>query len=228
MSHPARSHALSRRADSLIGIVQPWAESLSAVRRDVERMMEECRVRDDDETNRDLSYAVSSKLIRRSAIRVGRVGALTAVPMALPGLGALSAALVATTVDLAYLIRVQSELCYGISVAYGVDVGEEVPALTLALLTLLGGKDAVRRAAPGPLRNLVTAATARYVKKGLTDVLIEVAERLGPRYLGRMYKFVPFVGIPVSASVNIASTFMVGNRAVRYFSACRLCEDEIL
>jgi hypothetical protein len=45
-----------------------------------------------------------------------------------------------------------------------------------------------------------------------------VAERLIPRLLRGTYRIIPFLGIPLSASINIASTLTVGNQARKYFS----------
>jgi hypothetical protein len=45
-----------------------------------------------------------------------------------------------------------------------------------------------------------------------------------PKLLGRSYKLLPFLSIPLSASINIASTMMVGNQARKYFSFNWQCE----
>jgi hypothetical protein len=68
------------------------------------------------------------------------------------------------------------------------------------------------------LRSIVDATKSSYLQKGVTEAAAEVAAKITPRFLGKAYKLIPLLGIPLSASINIASTMMVGNQARKYFS----------
>lgn len=153
-------------------------------------------------------------------MKTGAFGSLTGAPAALPVIGTIGTALVGTTADLAYLLRTQIELCYAISAAYDAGIDEEeLKAVTLALLGFSGSAEMVKGIATSTFKRIVDAATARYLKKGIAKAAAEVFSKITPRLLGRAYKLIPLINIPLSASINIASTMIVGNQARKYFSA---------
>jgi hypothetical protein len=78
--------------------------------------------------------------------------------------------------------------------------------------------------AASTLRSIVDTTASGFLKKGLTEATAEVTVKLTPKLLGRSYKFLPFLSIPLSASINIASIMMVGNQARKYFSFNWQCE----
>lgn len=208
-----------RKARLLVKILGLSGNALPAIREEVGEMIRGLRLEQGVGPKRDLSQKVCSRLIARSAMRVGAVGGITATPAALPGLGTIGTAIAAMTADFAYLIRKQIELCYAISAVYDADIHEEeLMAITLALLGFSGTGQMVKEIAAGTLRNIVDVAKASYLKKGISEAAAEVAAKITPRFMGRAYKLIPLLGIPLSASINIASTMMVGNQARKYFS----------
>jgi hypothetical protein len=78
--------------------------------------------------------------------------------------------------------------------------------------------------AASTLRSIVDTTASGFLKKGLTEATAEVTAKLTPKLLGRSYKLLPFLSIPLSASINVASTMMVGNQARKYFSFNWQCE----
>ncbi|HIJ58056.1 MAG TPA: hypothetical protein HPP41_00105 [Deltaproteobacteria bacterium] len=209
----------AEKGDWLVKILGLSGSVLPAIREEVMDMKRERELEHGDRPKRDISYEVSSKLIKRSAIKAGAVGSITAAPASLPVIGTIGTAIVGATADLAYLIRTQIELCYAISAAYDARIDEEeLKAVTIALLGFSGSAEMVKGIAASTLKNIVDAATARYLKKGIADVAAEVGPKITRRLLGRAYKLIPFIGIPLSASINIASTMIVGNQARKYFS----------
>jgi hypothetical protein len=206
-------------ADCLEKVLGLSGKALPSIQNEVSTMICEVRRFEGNIPQRDLLYRVSSRLIKRSALRAGAVGGITATPAILPVIGTLGSAIIGTTADFGYLIRTQIELCYAISAVYDTHIDEsELQAIALALLGFSGGGQMIKEIAGSTLRNIVDAAATGYLKRGVKNAAAEVAAKITPRLMGRAYKLIPFIGIPVSASINIASTMMVGNQARKYFS----------
>nr|AMP41557.1 magnetosome protein Mad31 [uncultured Nitrospirota bacterium] len=166
-----------------------------------------------------VAYKVSSKLIRNSALKAGTVGGVSGVFATVPGLGTIASIVLATTADIAILLRIQVELCYAISVAYEVNVNEdELRAITLAILGFSGSTQCVKGIAAGVTRKLIDELAENYLKIGIAKATEGVAEALIPRLIRSTFKFLPLVGVPLGASINIVSTMKLGNQARKYFS----------
>lgn len=164
-------------------------------------------------------YAVSSKLIRNASFRAAGIGGLTCMPAALPVVGTLGTVLIGSVIDLYYVMRTQIELCYSISVVYEAPVNEdELKAITLALLGFSGSAEAVKAMTSGVLRRTIDEIAEGYLQSGLSKASAEVIERMIPQFLKRTYKIIPFLGIPIGASISAVSTMTVGSRARKYFS----------
>jgi hypothetical protein len=193
---------------------------LPVIRENVQALMEEYDLKHEGgKPKKYRAYKVSSRLIRQAAFKTAGMGGLTSIPASLPVVGTLGTVLVGSAVDLYYLLRAQIELCYAISVAYEVNMDEdELKAVTLALLGFTGSAQAMKLVASGTLRRSIDEVAEGYLVNGLAKASAEVAERLIPRLLRNTYKIIPFLGIPLSASLNIASTLTVGNQARKYFN----------
>jgi hypothetical protein len=204
----------------LARILMLTGSSLPTIRADVREMLKTCDLEHEgSKPKKYLSYAVSSKLISRAAIKTGSFGGLVSIPASIPGVGLVGTLLAGITADMAYLIRKQIELCYAISVAYDIEMDEEeLKAVSLALLGFSGSAEAAKGIAVRTLRGIVDELTVAYLRKGIPDSALDVSAKLLPRVAGKAYRFIPFLGIPISASLNIASTMMVGNQARKYFS----------
>jgi len=204
----------------LAKILMFTGSSLPSIRANVREMLTVCDLdHGGSKPRRYLSYAVSSKLISRAAIKTGSFGGLVSVPATIPGVGLIGTLLAGITADLVYLIRTQIELCYAIAIAYDVEMDEEeLKAVSLALLGFSGSAEAVKGIAVRSLRGIVDEMTLSYLRRGIPDSALDVSAKLLPRVAGKAYRFIPFLGIPISASLNIASTMMIGNQARKYFS----------
>ena len=219
-----KSDEPAEKTDWLAKALGIYGDALPEIRDKVGKMMEthepdrgeKCTA---DEMQR-LSRRVSDSLIRRTAMKTGTVGGITAAPVAIPGIGALGTAVVGISADFTYLIRKQVWLCYGISAAYDIRMEEEeLKAVILALLGFSGSGQLSKEIAVRAVKEMVNATASRFLKKGIVWSASEVAAILTPRMVGKSYKFIPFLGMPLSASVNIASTIMVGNHARKYFGS---------
>jgi len=193
--------------------------TLPLIRNDVGSIEKDYWLKNKVASQKLITRAVTRELINKCTIRAARSGGLTSVPATIPGLGTLGTVLVGATADLAYVIKLHIELCYAISVAYHVEMEEEeLKAVTLAILGFSGTTQALKGLSAGVLKRSVDEIAEGYLRKGMGKASAEVAERLVPRLLGKAYKLIPLLGIPLGASINAFSTMMVGNRAKRYFS----------
>nr|AMP41637.1 magnetosome protein Mad31 [uncultured Nitrospirota bacterium] len=166
-----------------------------------------------------VAYKVASKLIRDSALKAGTIGGVSGAFATIPGLGTISSIILATTADLAILLRIQVELCYSIAVAYDVSLNEEeLRAITLAIMGFSGSTQCVKGITAGVTRKLVDELAENYLKIGIAKATEGVAEALIPRLMRNVFKFLPLVGVPLGASINIVSTMKLGNQARKYFS----------
>ena len=203
----------------LSNILMLTGKSLPAIRLQVRAMEREYDLEHGGKPRRYVSYGVSSRLIKRAAFKTAAFGGLASVPAAIPGVGLVGTLLVGITADLAYLVRTQIELCYAISIAYDVQMDEdELMAVSLALLGFSGSAEAAKGIAVRTLRGVVDELSVVYLRKGIPDSALDVSAKLAPRFAGKAYRLIPFLGVPISASLNIASTMLIGNQARKYFS----------
>lgn len=207
------------RADWLLEILGLSGSALPAIRSNARNLVWEYELDHADKSKQEICDLVSSSLIKTSAIKTGAVGSITAVPAVLPFLGTIATAVLGTTVDLAFLIRTQIELCYAISAVYKSEIDEEeLKAVTLALLGFSGSAEMLKGIAASTLRSIVDESVAKYLTKGIANAAADAAGKIGPRLFIRAYKLIPLVGISLCASINITSTMMVGKHARQYFS----------
>lgn len=203
-------------------------KSLPTIQSEVREMKREYDLAHGGRPRRYVSYGVSSKLMSRASIKTAAFGGLVSVPATIPGVGLVGTLLAGITADLVYLVRTQIELCYAISIAYDVQMDEEeLKAVALALLGFSGSAEAAKGIAVRTLRGVVDEMSAAYIRKGIPDSAVDVSAKLIPRFAGKAYRIIPFLSIPIAASLNIASTMMVGNQARKYFSTWDDSPDEL-
>ncbi|HIJ90555.1 MAG: hypothetical protein OEV89_07285 [Desulfobulbaceae bacterium] len=201
-------------------------KSLPVIQAQVQEMKREYELAQGGKPERYVNYGVSSKLIKRASMKTAAFGGLVSVPATIPGVGLIGTLLAGITADLVYLVRTQIELCYAISIVYGVQMDEdELKAVSLALLGFSGSAEAAKGIAVRTLRGAVDEITVAYLRRGIPDSAMDVSAKLVPRFAGKAYRLIPFLGIPISASLNIASTMMVGNQARKYFSTWEDCPE---
>ncbi|MEE9503553.1 MAG: hypothetical protein V3V90_00345 [Thermodesulfobacteriota bacterium] len=213
VSSPDKSHWL---ADLLI----LTGTALPAIRKSVREMVENLSIQDNGESGRRISYRVSSKLIKKTALKSGAYGGLYASPGTLPVVGTLGTLVISLTADLVHLLRTQIELCYGIAAAYDVDMDEEeLQAVTLALIGFSGTAEAFKGISATVIKESIDKAAMGHLQTGIGKAATAFSRKLGLQTTSKMTRLIPFLGIPFCASINIASTLIVGKQALKYFSA---------
>jgi len=219
---PAKKRSLPKKKESSHWIKDALilaGASLPKIRRNVSGIKEGFRERHNDISRQRLSYKVSSRLIKNCSLKAGILGGITSAPGILPGFGTAGLLAVGLATDLIYLLRIQMELCYGIASAYEVPVDdEELQAITLALIGFSGTAEAAKGLGSSILRNSIDRTAKYYLAEGVTKAAVIVGRKQGLKSGTRIAKLFPFLGIPLGASLNIASTMLVGNHARKYFS----------
>lgn len=197
-------------------------DSLPVIWRDVLVLKREIEVTvevDDDK----LAYLISNRLIKKSMIKSGVWGGMSAVPAAFPGIGSLIVTVAELGVDFYLLLKTQIELCYGIAIAYQSEMtDEELQAVTMALLGFSNDDEKIDRASSLMIKTSVDRVATKYLRVGLHKAALTLSSRLGLKVGSRAARVIPVLGVPLSASLNIASTRKVGARARKYFSARRI------
>lgn len=140
---------------------------------------------------------IGGRLITSKSRKTGAVGAITASPAAIPGVGTVMALTFGSGVDITMTYTLQAELVIELAYCYGVELSQQQRRSTILMVTGISvGSSRVFTAAG---KKLATKATSQFAGKGLARAL-------------------PFIGIGASAGVNMASTYAVGKRAMAYFS----------
>ena len=167
----------------------------------------------------DIAYEVSKKIIKWSAIKACTIAGLTSAPSTLPVIGAIGTALIGSTIDIAYLIRTQVELCYAISAAYQIEIEhDKLKNITLAILGFSSNEDIALEIASSTLKTIINETALKYSKKGTLKAASELAVDLIPRLSSKTTKLIPIFGITFNAGINVSLLINVGKQARKYFS----------
>jgi len=209
----------SHDSDWLLTILNQTGLNLPDLRDEIQFLMWEDLFDNNHLTAEEVEKNVCNKLMKWSSIKVGSFGSITAAPASFPVIGSIGASVCTTTVDVAYLIRSQIELCYAISAVFDTDISEEkLKAITLALIDYDKNNDVLADIARTSFKSLINGLAAKYLKKGIERVAPDIAQKLMSRMLSRISaKWVPFMSIPVNAALNVSDIRKTGNRAISYF-----------
>lgn len=184
-------------------------------------LLEQCGTEIIGPGKKNISYHVSSKLIKKNAFKAGAMGSATSIPATIPVLGTIGTAVFGISADISYLIRTQVELCYAIAFAYQAKIdSEELKAVVLALIGFSSTREIVREIAATTVKNSINGAARKHMVIGLEKASLDIGEKISTRIIRKSYKLLPFISMPVSAAINIAAVMMVGNQARKYFLAC--------
>jgi len=196
--------------------------SLPGIRNQVQGMLAQIRRGETFGESTDYASLVSDQLIRKHSLKTGFFGGLTSAPGTLPGMGTLGTVTVTLTADLVHLLRAQVELCYGVSAAYGVKMtDEELQAVALALIGYSGSAEAAHNINAQVIRQIIDQAAQTYLATGMKKAVTILLQKIGSRSSGRLVKALPFLGIPLGVSINVASIRLLGNNAKAYFNTLR-------
>jgi hypothetical protein len=158
---------------------------------------------------------IAEEIIARWSDRAALVGAATALPAFVPGIGTVACLTAGPLADVILLMKLESEMCLALAAAHGHDIRlprERQLALLLAALTTVkvhGGKCDLGDAAEVVGDSIWNYAPRRMGKFLVTALGAVVAISLSRRLLIA----IPLVGIGVGLAMNKLLTRRVGNRA---------------
>lgn len=136
-------------------------------------------------------------LIRKKCSETGMVGATTSSAALIPGLGTFVALTVGVAADIGATFKLQAELVVEIAAAYEKRLSEAEKHNAVMIVTGLsaGGNQLLGKGGEKVAANII----GRYTEKSLV-------------------RAIPLIGIIASAGANVLSTYIMGQRAKRYFS----------
>ncbi|MEM7802757.1 MAG: hypothetical protein AAF633_26440 [Chloroflexota bacterium] len=136
-------------------------------------------------------------LIRRKCMQTGSVGAVTSGAAIIPGIGTISAITFGVAADIGMTFKLQAELTLEIAYAYERELTEnEKRQIILGITGMSAGFNTGLQKAG---QQIATKATAQLAQRSVV-------------------KAIPFIGVAASAGTNMATTYLIGQRAKAYFS----------
>lgn len=155
---------------------------------------------------------LAERVIRRKCMQAGAIGAVTASPTLVPGLGTVIALTFGTAVDIGMMYKLQGELVLELIELYAPHLGLEnkrkilmiVTGISIGASRLLGeqGQAIAAKASTGLTRRLGSTATA------------EVVEGAATSFFARSVSVV--LGVGTLAGINMVTTYTIGRRAQAY------------
>lgn len=147
--------------------------------------------------NPDLTIEeVADILIKRKCFSTGAVGAITSGVSILPGIGTVVALTFGAAADMSMTFKQRAELVLEISALYGHTLTPQDKRNAILLVTGIG------------------AGSQQLAVKGGEKIAQKATETLASQAAA---KAIPFIGVGVSAGTNILTTYVIGERAKRYF-----------
>lgn len=135
-------------------------------------------------------------LIKKKCRHAAAVGAVTAGPSVIPGLGTVTALTIGTGVDFKVTSKLQAELVLEIAQVMAIEMS---PAEERNAILLIAGLHAgTSKLAENIGKRIAQKATQHLAEKSISKAL-------------------PFLGMASSAGINHASTYIIGKRSLTYF-----------
>lgn len=144
-------------------------------------------------------------LIKQKCTQAGAVGAVTSGTSLIPGLGTMASLTFGVAADIGMTFKLQAELVLEIAAVYGHTLTDTEKRN--AILFVTG----------------VSAGTNQVLTRVGKEVAQKATERLAQRSI---VKAIPVLGVAASAGTNVASTYIIGQRAQAYFSLGEEAVDE--
>ncbi len=155
---------------------------------------------------------LAETLIRNKCLQAGAIGAVTASPTLIPGLGTVVALTFGTAVDIKMMYKLQGELVIELMALYTPDLALENKRNVLMVVTGLG--IGANRYISQQGQELASKATQRLASRFGGAAAVEVAEDAAA---GVMAKSVStMLGVATSAGINVVATYAIGRRAQAY------------
>ncbi len=160
---------------------------------------------------------IARKIVSRKSLKSGLVGAVTGVP------GFISLPVTVPT-DLALNLRIQASMAFAVAYVFGYS-RESIDIKTDLYLIMCGDaiKETLKRAGIEVGKNVTRKTVEKYITYSVMKKIWVVAGRriitkAGEKSAFSFMKMVPLVGAPVGFVFDWATTRLVGNAAIKYYS----------
>jgi len=162
-------------------------------RRAAAKRVDRLRKKNPESTTEEIAQLLVKRKCRRAAV----VGAVTAAPATIPGLGTLTSLVLGSTVDLALTAGLQAELVLELAACHGVEMSPSEERSTILVVTGIG------------------AGANKLLEKAGSRIASKASEQLAKKSVARS---LPVIGIGAAAGTNMVATYVVGRRAISYFA----------
>lgn len=155
---------------------------------------------------------LAEMVIRRKCMEAGAIGAVTASPTLLPGLGTVIALTFGTAVDIGMMYKLQGELVLELVDLYAPTLPLENKRNILMLVT--GISIGAGRLLTEQGEAIAAKASRRLATRINGAAAVEVAEEAATGLFSRSISVV--LGVAAVAGINIVTTYTIGRRAQAY------------
>lgn len=158
---------------------------------------------------------VAPKLIAHYGNMSALIGAATALPAILPGIGTAATLIGAPLADMVLLLKFECELCLALSALRGNDIGKpEERQLALLLAAVQTTEAQGRRSALSDALEVSGTAIWNYAPRRVAKLLLRAFTILAAVHYARsLLRVVPVLGVAIGASTNKVLTHRVGKLA---------------
>jgi uncharacterized protein (DUF697 family) len=162
-------------------------------------------------------------VIRRKCLQAGAIGAVTASPTLVPGLGTVVALTFGTAVDIGMMYKLQGELVLELIDLYAPNLSLENKRNILMLIT--GISIGAGRLLSEQGQEIATKASRRLATRINGVAVVEVAEEAASGLFARSVSVV--LGVATVAGINTVTTYTIGRRAQAYLKQEPAAREEL-
>jgi len=226
MSHSSESYAQSSTptgAHQLLNAVERMLATPEEIRAVVEGFRREGAVR---------TAQVSERVISHYSNWSALAGGASAVPGIIPGIGTLTVVLGSTLAEMAYVLKLETEMCLALSYAHGFDVRERRERqLALLLAAVHTSEVTTGRNVLLDIGDISLTAVSNYGTRELEKLLLRVSTAIAIALLVKsapkaLLKAIPFIGIGIGAGFNKFVSTKVGRAAQHWLVWRRWARQE--
>ncbi len=162
-------------------------------------------------------------VIRRKCLQAGAIGAVTASPTLVPGLGTVVALTFGTAVDIGMMYKLQGELVLELVDLYAPDLPMENKRNILMLVT--GISIGAGRLLSEQGQEIAAKSSRRLANRFRGMAATEVAEEAASGLFARSASVM--LGVATVAGINIVTTYTIGRRAQAYLKQEPTAREEL-
>jgi hypothetical protein len=135
-------------------------------------------------------------LITQKCVQTGSMAALTSGIALVPGLGTAISLILGTSIDIGLTFKWQTELVLEIAAVHNRLLGADEKRNVVLLITGL------------------SVSTTQLAKTASRNITRKIMDRITNKFVS---KVIPIMGVGISGSANVLTTYLIGQRAHAYF-----------